>query len=1142
MILIVACQNKNGTKSLRAKTWMIMKLTIALLLFFAFQVSAKSDAQVITIVKKNVHLVEIFKSIEQQTGYHFFYDKEVIQKTAPIDVALKDATLEQALVACLKGQELTYTVVKNTVVIRSKNKITYFQAHATLVPIEANEPPPIEIHGQVRDENENLLANASVTIKGTNKGVTTNNDGGFTISVPDGQTVLIISFTGYKNQEILIGNRTTINITLVRADNSLSEVLVTALGIKREARSLGYSTTTVNMDQISGQETNFGNSLLGKIAGVNVVHPASGPGGSSKIRIRGQSSFGGDNTPLIVVNGSPINDQSSQTNKGADAGDGLLSINESDIQTITVLKGAAASALYGYRAKDGVIIITTKSGTTGTGIGVEYNFNYGIENAIDYTDFQYEYGEGLNGKRQQNVAEARSMGTWSFGEKMDGVPTIMFDGTMQPYSPFRDRVKLFYRRGDHVANSIALSGGNDKGAFRLSFSNTDANSIVLNSDFHNKILNLGLNHKFSPKLSVQANINYSHSYNHNPVKVSGKTGINETIYSVNNSTPAVVLKEYENPDGTELHYSRYTSKTNPFWIMNKQFENQTRDRLIANGHVRYDFTDDIYIRGQVSQDYFVQPYENNTPTGTATLGRAPVGYNGNYYQSISTFREVNLDFLIGAKHTFGNFGTSITIGGNQMDQKSTANIVTANNFYAKDVYTIGNGQIVSPSYYYKEKKVNSLYSSADFSFKNLWFLSLTARNDWFSTLNIKSNNYLYPSASTSFIFSDAMKSKPTWLNYGKLRLAYAEVGGDTDPYQNTIFYSINTSTLNGSALGSIATTVSPNANLRPLKVKETEAGIELRTLNSRVNIDLSVYNKNTVDEILNVDISQASGYNQTKVNIGKLRNRGVEALLTLVPIIGIFHWEATFDGAYNISKVLQLANNQTKFDVAGNLNDNLGTISHEVGLPLASLRVYDYKRDAKGRIIVSSGLPLQGNMITMGSAIPKWTGAWMNSFTFKKFKVFTQVDFKAGHKIMSDTHYNEMRFGLTKETLIGREGGVIMDAVNADGTPNTTAVTSYNYFANLSDGLIGTMNVFNASFIKWRVLSIGYDLTSLVNKTTFIKSLSMSVDCRNVLMIKKFIPNMDPESSGETSDNMNGVEVFAMPTTRSFGLSLNLKF
>jgi TonB-linked SusC/RagA family outer membrane protein len=1002
----------------------------------------------------------------------------------------------------------------------------------------------LAVTGRVTDvQTGDPLPGVNVLVEGTTVGVNTDTDGRYSITAPRSNSVLIFSFIGYTTLKEAIGGRSTINIQLSEEVTALSEVVVTALGIKREARSVGYATSTVDMESLHAATTNVGSALTGKIAGVNAAAMASGgAGGSSKIRIRGLSSFGSDNSPLIVVNGSPIDNTPNRTSRGGDTGDGLVSINENDIETMTVLKGSVAAALYGYRAKDGAILITTKSGTRRTGIGIEYSMKASTDKALDYTDFQYEYGEGLDGYRQQTVAQALSMGTWSFGEKMDGKPTIMYDGTMHPYSPFRDRYDLFYRRGMSLSNTLSFSGGDQKGTYRLSFSNTDANAIIEKSDLHVKSINFALNYNLTQKITLTSNINYSNEKNDNPIRSSGKSSINETVQSVNNSTPEVVLRKYENPDGTEMHYCRYTSKLNPFWIINKNFEYVTRDRIFGNASVTYKILDNLFIKGQISQDYYTRADESNTATGQANLGGATIGFNGNYQNGESILRELNADFLAGYNQDLGNFAVNLTFGGTMMNRRSQGLRTSVNNFYVRDLYSIGNGQTKTPSQSYSHKKVNSLYGAADISFKNYLFLSVTGRNDWFSTLNPASNSYLYPSVSLSAIFSDIIGSRPSWLDYGKVRMAYAEVGGDTDPYQDALSYSINTNTLGNSPFASISNSVSPNPNLKPLKVKELEFGLELRTLGNRVNLDLSLYNKNTVDEILNVDISNTSGYNQTKVNIGKLRNRGVEWLFTAVPVTGRnFSWESVFSGSYNISKVLQLAHGQSKFDVAYLSADYLGWISHEVGKPLASIRVYDYKRDSQGRMVVNNGLPMQGEVITMGSAIPKWLASWTNNLAYKNWTFSTMFDLRWGNVMISETHYGNLRFGLAKETLLGREGGVTVDAVNVDGTPNEASPTSYAYFSMFSDGYVGTVNVFDGSFIKWRSVSLGYDLSNIVTNT-FIRKLTVAANCYNVLLIKKYIPNIDPEGTSETSDFMSGVEFFACPTTRNFGISLNASF
>jgi TonB-linked SusC/RagA family outer membrane protein len=1017
------------------------------------------------------------------------------------------------------------------------------------------------VSGTVFDANGQPLPGVTVQVKNSSKATVTNDAGRFQINAP-GNDVLVFSFVGFTPQEVAPKGMSSLNITLAGGSQNLNEVVVTALGIRRESKRLGYSTATVNTDQITTNRTNnVGNSLQGKVAGLNVSPPAGGPGGSSKIRIRGQSSFGGNNSPLIIVNGIPINNTSisaggangtnvngtlgNPSGGSSDQGDGLQSINQDDIESITVLKGAAAAALYGFRAKDGVIIITTKTGTKSTGIGVEINSNFQTEKALDFTDFQYEYGQGEYvggvGKRPTTVSEAQSSGVFSFGEKFDGKPTPQFDGSMQPYLPYKNRIKDYYRRGYNWTNSVALSGGSDKGNFRLSFANTAAEAIVPNSDYNKKILNFGLNHHFTPQFSAQLNANYSNEYNHNPPQIGIQDmNANSTIYTMANSIDVKWLKAtYKDANGNEQPLARFTNRNNPYWVAYERFENVHRDRIFGNASLRYQLLDWLYVQGRIGQDYYTRPYNYDRPTGTRSIGGVSIGFNGFYYQDVSTFRERNLDFLLGGNHKFGDFGIDVTLGGNQMQQIFDRVSTSVTNFYVRGLYSISNGQTKSPNYDYSKKKVNSLYGSTEFSFRNFLYLTVTGRNDWFSTLNTESNNYLYPSVSGSFVFTELFSKSPSWLNYGKLRAAYAEVGGDTDPYSDKLYYNFVSNPFNGAVLGTINNTIVPNPKLRPLKVKEAEIGLELRAFNSRVNLDFSVYRKNTVDEILNVDISNGSGYSQTKVNIGKLQNKGVEGLLTLVPVKKIdFMWESSLNGSYNASKVLQLANGQQRFDVGS--GEFFGFVSHEVGKPLASLRGVDYLKDTKGNIITEGGLFKQGNIVTYGSAIPKWVGGWLNTINVKGFRIFTQVDFKAGYKIMSNSNLNFLREGLSKESLAGREGGILFNGVNKDGTPNTTIVGAQQFYTQYRSTGIATPFIYNGSFIRWRSLSIGYDLSKFL-KNSFIKGLTVSVLGNNLVMIKKYLANLDPEAQVSSSDNLQGIETHTLPTTRSYGMNVNIR-
>jgi len=1009
--------------------------------------------------------------------------------------------------------------------------------------------------GTVTDAAGKGIPAVTVQVKGGRGYATTDSLGHFKINASDA-AILSFSSVGYIYREMPVGSRAALDVVLVIDSRNLNEVLVTALGIRREARRLGYSATSVSTEQLTANRTtNFGNSLEGKVAGLNVTPPAGGPGGSSKIRIRGQSSFRGDNSPLIVVDGIPINNTSisagfssgngtgNPTGGSSDQGDGLQSINQDDIESMTVLKGAAAAALYGFRAKDGAIIITTRSGARSRDIGVEINSHAQLDQALDYTDFQYEFGQGENGVRPKTVSDAQSSGVFSFGEKLDGAPTPQFDGSTRPYVAYKHRIRDFYRTGTNITNTVALSGSSDKGFFRLSVSNTDANAIMPNSDYHKKIVNLGLGYKFTPRLTLQLNANYSNEFNHNPPQIGIQDmDANTTIYTLANSIAIPWLKaKYKDASGNEQPLARFTNRNNPYWVTLQRFEHVRRDRVIGSASLRYQFTDWLYLQGRFGQDYYTRPYDYDRPTGTRSIGAAASGFNGYYYQDETTFRERNMDFLLGGKKAFGKFGLDVALGGNQMEQVYT-NIGTAvTNFYVRDLYTIGNGQTKNPFYNYSKKEVNSLYASAELSWSNYLFLSLTARNDWFSTLNPKSNHYLYPSASLGFVWSELLGgSQPGWLNYGKVRAAYAEVGGDTDPYSNSLYYLVNANTFNGVALGSISSNVSPNPNLRPLKVKEVEFGLEIRAFNNRLLFDGAVYNKNTFDEILNVNTSNASGYSSTKVNLGHLRNRGVEFLLTVTPVRNSsFSWETGVNGSYNQSLVVSLANGQQRFDVGS--GEYFGTVSQEVGKPLASLRGYDYKRDAKGNIITSGGLFLQGNLKTFGSAIPTWIGGWLNTLTLGKWRMTTQVDFKAGAKLLSNSNLNFLREGLTKSSLAGRSGGVTMNAVNADGSPNTTAVGAQTFYTQYRSTTLATPFVYDAGFIRWRSLTLSYDLSGLFRKT-FVRGVNVAANVYNVLMIKKHVDNLDPEAQVSASDNLPGIEAHTLPTTRSYGLNLNFRF
>ncbi|WP_080054093.1 SusC/RagA family TonB-linked outer membrane protein [Spirosoma aerolatum] len=1016
-------------------------------------------------------------------------------------------------------------------------------------------------------KDQQPIPGVNILVRDSQLGTTTDGNGNFVLNVGPNAT-LVFSAIGFAGQTQAIGNQTQLTITLQEAEQNLGEVVVTALGIKKEAKRLGYATATVAPDQITTNRTvNFMNALQGKIAGVNISSLGTGAAGTSKIRIRGQSSFSGQNNPLIVVNGVPIDNTNFGQNNGnvggdnsvasrdrnySDGGDGLSSINPDDIEGMTVLKGGTAAALYGSRAKDGAILITTKTRGASQGIGVTYNTNFTTDRPLDYTDYQYEYGQGEYGVRP--TAPNPTSGVWSFGEKFAGQTQVLFGGVTVPYEPVRNRINKFYRDGSTWTNSIAVSSSSEKGGFNLSLSNTDNKGITPNNSFNRKTLNLGFSYNLSSRLTVTGTMNYSNEYNKNPPQIAQQDNSTPTvIYTLANSMPLDVLEANQiNPaTGNEFIYSRFMNRTNPYFVLNYKFENIRRDRLFGNVSARYNVTDWLYVQGRVGQDYWSRDQDYNFPTGQASLAAAPAGYvNGAYVQEVRRFRELNTDFLIGANRKFGSIGVDLTLGGNQLYRRSDLNSTMVTDFVIRGLYVPQNGRLKDPTYGLSERKVNSLYGAAEFSYKDFLYLNGTVRNDWFSTLAPANRSILYPSVTSSFVFSQAFNNLPAWLNFGKLRAAYAEVGsdGDVSPYSNNLFYSINSATFAGQPVGNITSSTIPSSTLRPSRTAETEFGLELKLLNNRIALDMAYYNKVTSDQIVAAQASDASGYTTKLINSGESRNRGVEVLLTLSPVrTKNFFWDVILNGSYNETKLLRLLTDSPGESIVVGNGIYVGELRQVVGMPLGQLYTYGYARDAQGRIIHGGdGQPNRtATPISFGSAIPKYVGGITNTFNYKGINLSFLIDFKLGGKMISGTNLNAFRHGLQKETLVGRgeaDNKMVGVGVNEKGETNAVRAFVQDYYSVGRTKSLGEQVVYDAGFWKLRQISLGYDFTHFLPKSLFIKGIRVSAIANNVAILKKWVPNIDPEQFGFSSDNLVGLESTGLPTTRSIGFNLNVKF
>ncbi|WP_026464214.1 SusC/RagA family TonB-linked outer membrane protein [Adhaeribacter aquaticus] len=1018
------------------------------------------------------------------------------------------------------------------------------------------------ITGKVTGSDNEGLPGVSIQVSGTTQGSITDANGNFTITAP-GNANLVFSYIGFTNQTISVNGRSVINVKMTADAKALDEVVVTALGIKREAKTLGYATATVTADQIAINRTpNVMSGLQGKMAGVNISTMATGPGGTSKIRIRGQSSFAGQNSPLIVINGVPVDNSNyalggnfgNRVMNNSDGGDGLSSINPDDIETMTVLKGATAAALYGSRAKDGVVMITTKSKGAGKGLGVEYNTNLTTDTPLDFTDFQYEYGQGEGGVRP--TAPNPLSGVWSFGEKFEpGMTQILFDGETWPYEPVRNRIRKFYRVGKNFSNTIRVSNGGENGGFSLSLNNTDNTGIVPNSKFNRKTINIGFTQKISQKLSTEGNLNYSNENNRNPPQVNGQEFSTPTVLmTLANSMPFEALEQNQLlPNGNEFPFARFLVRNNPYYAVNQHFENIKRDRIFGNISLKYQFNDWLYLMGRIAQDYYTRDQDYNVPNGYAAIAPAPVGFvNGSYTQDTRRFRERNYDFLLGANRTFGNFGADLTLGGNTRYVRMDYNSVTVTDFVQPGLYTVMNGRVKDPLYSLSERKVNSLYGAATFSFKEYLFLNVTARNDWFSTLAPQNRSILYPSVTASYVFSQAIDNLPTWLSFGKLRAAYAEVGDDNvAPYSNALYYRVNNNLFPNPfgqvvPVGGINASSIPNPNLRPLRVGEAEAGLELKLFNNAIGFDIAYYRKITKDQILAAQVSDASSYTTRLINVGKSMNKGVEMLVTASPVATpAFRWDVSVNASYNTSEVLTLG--LTPADTMIVVGGSGGTTLRQVvGKQIGQLYTFSYLRDPQGNQVFdkTSGRPIRGGLINVGNALPRYFGGITNTFTYKGISLSTLVDFKLGHKMIAGSNMNYLRHGLHKRTLVGRaEGYVIGQGVNPGGEVNTTRSPVQPFYEWPNANGVFEDFVFNAGFVKLRQVTLGYDFTKHLPQNLFIKGIRFNAVANNVAVFKKWTENMDPEQVNNASDNQTGLDFWpSLPMTRSLGFNLNVKF
>jgi TonB-linked SusC/RagA family outer membrane protein len=1023
--------------------------------------------------------------------------------------------------------------------------------------------PPIVVTGKVVDATRAGLPGVNVKLKGSTVGTTTDANGNYSISVPDVST-LVFSSIGFAPQEIEVNKRTSINVTLAEDSKGLNEVVVTAFGVKRARRGLVYSSSEVAGASLTeARENNVASSLTGKIAGVDASQIASGPGGSSRVVIRGAGAINpnANNQPLYVVNGLPINSGNSgagtnTTGLNVDRGDGISSINPDDIETITVLKSGAAAALYGSQAANGVILITTKSGKAQKGIGIEYSTNLVYGSPSAYPNFQQEYGSGTDGVKPLTQAGALSTGRLSFGARVDGSSVVQFDGVSRPYNAIgvKNNINHFYNMSRDWTNTVAFLGGSEALNFRLSVSDLSSKAQTPNSTYNRKTVNL------STRANMGKNnlINLESTIQYNIEDAKNRPGVG---YAERNSSwgtylagSTVDVRNFAGPNGNgtdangnEIQWNPVPAASNPYFVAYSTGNSDKTQRLIANGSVRINVLENLFIKGTVARDFAYTDLQDYVPMGTALtpLGYLNTGQRQNDRTNLNAMMNYNTTFL-------KDFKVNAMVGANRERLSDLNTNLGGVNFQVPNFIHISNVATINPNtdlVPYRNRGTsgtNSLFGSADFDYKGIVYLSFTGREDTFSTLQAGNNSIFYPSAGTSIIMSDIVKL-PEAISFLKLRGSWAKVGSNTvAPGQINRTYSF------GTSFGGVPVQNNTNTlidfGIRPLSIYTTEGGFEVRFLNNRLSFDATYYSRLTKDDQLAPTISPTSGFLAGFTNVGKVTNKGVEILLTgSVVQSKNFSWNVSLPFAYNQSKIVELAPGLTTIEVGTGISNQVRVLN-AVGLPYGTVRGWGLLKDANGTQVYNkvSGYEVRVEK-DLGVANPPWTMGFGNDFKYKSFSLNVLFDAKFGAVAYNNMWLYASRFGLTKATLPGRDTGVQLNGVDQTGAPFSKlwgVADVDNYYNNLGN-TISEISTFNTDFVKLRQIILNYTIPSLKLNKIGVQSATIGIVGRNLAILyrdkKTKEAGLDPEMQ-QSVGNATGTSGAGEPRTRTIGLNLNVKF
>ncbi|UOR04971.1 SusC/RagA family TonB-linked outer membrane protein [Hymenobacter aerilatus] len=1095
-------------------------------------------------------LSEVLTSIERQTGYHFLFAGQGQLLSRKISVQAPHSNLEAVLNQVSTQAGVQFEVQDKRIVLKAGR-------------VAAPKP----VSGRVLDAQGQGLPGVSIRIKDTSTGTVTDAEGRYQLSAESGQ-VLLFSFIGYTTQEVKVEEKSTYDVVLREDATSLNEVVVTALGIQREEKALGYAVSKLDNEALTeAKSNNWTDALSGKVAGLNLVRSGGGPAGTNRIILRGESSLAGDNDALIVVDGVVLGGSNRNTGTGSSAylqsespvdfGTSLNDINPEDIESVSVLKGPAATALYGARGGNGAVIITTKSGKSRKrGIGVTFNSNTSVETISRWPDFQYEYGQGDAGANYYSynaTADGPSTRSTSsaWGPKFDGQSFFQYDPATNttatertPWVPYKNNRKDFFETGKTFVNTVSIDGGTEKTTARLSLTNLQNTWIIPNTGYKRNTVALSVNHKITDRLQVSAKANYTNRYSDNlpSTGYNNQTIMYWNMFQVPNAN-VHWWKDYWLPGFENItQRSPFSSLIdNPYLIAYEMLNKSNRNTLTGNVQVNYKFGQHWNLMLRSTLDYSYEARSQQRPKDTER-------YKEGMYRTQNIFsQEINHDFLLQYARNVGKFELTASGGGSRLHNRYVKDELRAERLLYPGIFSFANSRDLPLTLPYRaEFAVNSFYGLATVAYNKFLYLDLTARKDWSSTLasaNGVTEIPIYPSVSLSGIVSEVVKL-PEVISFAKVRGSWAEVGsGTTVPYRTAYTYAVATGFPSGlSNPGSIA-----NPGLKPRRTRSTELGLDLRFLQNRIGLDVAVYRNNTYDQILEVPVDRASGYNYSVLNAGLVRNQGLEiqANAEIITRPSGFGWKMFGTYTANRNKVVELADSVFTYQLQRGPGGR-GTVEARPGGNMGAIYGRGYLRAPDGQIIYRNGLPqLTNDVMLLGSALPKWKASIGNEFRYKQVRLNVLVDGQFGAKAYSMTNAVLAEQGKTKITLPGRYNGIIGNGVidNGDGTFRPNDVVAENVPAYYSqhygrDNI--EANLFRTDFLKLREVRIDYSLPASLLQRFKLTQATIGLYGRDLYILTKW-PAYDPEFGTLNDDTVSlGYELGQFPSTRTIGLNLTV--